>query len=119
MDGVLVGRASFGNPFVFRPAAETPDDPYYRVHLAREHARFYHETFCNYERYHFHPMRKHLGWYAHNVPGARYLRRDLSRSSSVEEVEEILDRYYDYRNKWRADGGPGISKPSLSQPTLL
>lgn len=35
-------------------------------------------------------MRKHLGWYVHDFPGARDLRNQLYRCSTYEEMAEIL-----------------------------
>ena len=102
MDGVLVGRASFGSPYVFRPVDEQPIDPYYRIHIALEHARLYHVTYSHYERYHFPPMRKHLGWYAQKLPGAKHLRRELTQTSSIEEAEAVIEHYFAYRRSWEA-----------------
>jgi len=35
-------------------------------------------------------MRKHLGWYVHDFPGARTLRNKLYTCSTFAEIEEIL-----------------------------
>ncbi len=35
-------------------------------------------------------MRKHLGWYVHDFPGARNLRNQLYRCSTYKEIAEIL-----------------------------
>jgi tRNA-dihydrouridine synthase len=35
-------------------------------------------------------MRKHLGWYVHDFPGAKKLRAKLYASSTFAEVEQIL-----------------------------
>ena len=45
-------------------------------------------------------MRKHLGWYAHNLPGAKHLRRELMQTSSLEEAEAVVARYFAYRRSW-------------------
>lgn len=102
LDGALIGRASYGNPFVFRdPATWTrPADPYFLLRVALEHARLYEASFRNHERYQFSPMRKHLGWYAHDVPSAKSLRRELTQTNNVEDVVAVLDRYFAYRKQW-------------------
>ena len=102
VDGVLIGRASYGNPFVFRPADESPlrSDPHRLLHVALAHARLYEASFGHHQRYHFPPMRKHLGWYARNLPGAKHLRRELTQSSSLHEAETIIERYFAYRQRW-------------------
>ena len=72
VDGVLIGRASYGNPFVFQPDGEKilEADKYRLLHIALEHAQVYEQSFSHLERYQFVPMRKHLGWYAHDIPAA-------------------------------------------------
>jgi tRNA-dihydrouridine synthase len=87
LDGVLIGRAAFGNPFVFQPEDEpAPAPPGQMIQMALEHARLYEKTFCRYERYRFLPMRKHLGWYVKNIRGASRLRAGLVETNSVCEV---------------------------------
>lgn len=97
VDGVLIGRATYGNPFFFgeeRPLAEgqTPDAA--RVHhfakIMLEHAYLYEQTYGHYENYFFAPMRKHLGWYARQMHGGKKLRVPLMQSSSPQEVTRIL-----------------------------
>ncbi len=89
VDGVLIGRAAMGNPFVFK---EEGGEVEYkeRLGVALEHARVYEEIFGK-ER--FLPMRKHLAWYAKGFEGASKLRSKLVRTESVEEVEKLLKAY--------------------------
>ena len=102
VDGALIGRSSYGNPFVFRPDGEKilEADKYRLLRIALEHAQVYEQSFSHLERYQFVPMRKHLGWYAHDIPAARGLRNDLARSSGLDEATAILKRYLDYRESW-------------------
>lgn len=102
VDGVLIGRASWGNPFVFRdedggentdPAATEEMAELrraQRAQIALEHAQFYEQTLRRFPRYYFLPMRKHLGWYIKDVFHARQLRARLMQSESAEEVATIL-----------------------------
>ena len=98
VDGVLIGRASFGNPGVF---AGTEPDKKQRVAWMLEHARKYEQyqylsdsvEQClsdEQKRRNFLPMRKHLTWYAKGFPGASELRQQLVRCSSVSEVERVV-----------------------------
>ncbi len=123
LDGVLIGRASFGNPFIFQPdqmlsAASQADNSQlvseqaalsperqeklaFRQRLlgiAIDHARLYEATFRPYERYHFAAMRKHLGWYIKDFAGASYIRARLMQTNSSQEVEVLLQQ-----NKERAN----------------
>lgn len=92
VDGVLIGRASFGKPYVFLPEPER--SAFLTTHnifaIALEHARLYEQTYGGGEKYHFLPMRKHLAWYARGVPQAATIRSALVRSASAADVEQIL-----------------------------
>ncbi|OGC82481.1 MAG: hypothetical protein A2V81_00280 [Candidatus Abawacabacteria bacterium RBG_16_42_10] len=84
LDGVLIGRASFGNPWIFQGHYPTLPE---RLKTALEHAYKYEEL---YGTTFFHPMRKHLAWYMHDFPGAKELRVELIKTNSASEVEKIL-----------------------------
>ncbi len=110
VDGVLIGRASYGNPYVFREDGRPPltdaelsqtDMNYQILRVALEHARLYEQSFAHSKGYHFLPMRKHLGWYTKRVPGASYLRRALIQTSSAEAAATVIDEYFEYRKSWR------------------
>lgn len=91
VDGVLIGRASFGNPFVFCLDTHQNEQQRQRlIHIALEHARLYECTFRPYKRYFFQPMRKHLGWYVKDIYGAARLRTQLVQTDSAQEVELLL-----------------------------
>lgn len=95
--GVLIGRATYGNPFFFgeEPApteGETPDPARVQrfAEIMLEHAHLYERTYGHYEKYFFSPMRKHLGWYARQMHGGKKLRIPLMQSNSPQEVLHIL-----------------------------
>lgn len=87
VDGVLIGRASFGNPTVLLKGAE----PTKKVRLGWmvEHTRLYEKIFGS---EHFVPMRKHLAWYAKGFEGASELRQKLVLTNSAREVEELMKK---------------------------
>ncbi len=117
LGGVLIGRASYGNPFAFRPgdaAAVLAGDPYRLLRIAVEHAQLHAATIGRDRPQRFLGMRKHLGWYARNVPGASGLRRDLVRTSSAEEVEALVTAYLAYRAGWEGMGAR--PRPTMRQP---
>lgn len=106
VDGVLIGRGSYGNPFVFRPgdvAAVLAEDRYRMLDIALEHARLYERFIGGAHRYRFLPMRKHLSWYARSIPSAAHLRRELVQVENVMQVEEVLARYHAQR-RWPPQG---------------
>ncbi len=87
LDGVLLGRATFGNPWVFTNKTISAKD---KLKVALEHARKYEQLF---PKTHFFPMRKHLAWYVKGFDGAADLRQKLVVCNSTTEVREILGQY--------------------------
>ncbi len=84
VDGVLIGRAVYGNPWIFTGKEPDLSD---RIQIAIEHSRLYEEIMP--ER-HFWNMRKHLAWYVKGFPGAGEVRKKLMKTDSSKDVEEIL-----------------------------
>lgn len=89
VDGVLIGRAAMGNPFVFKEGSEKLEYKK-RLKIAIEHARVYEEIFG---KDWFLPMRKHLAWYAKGFEGVGELRSKLVRTESADEVEKLIKEY--------------------------
>ena len=108
--GVLIGRASFGNPWLFRnrtqlkklineninPTSEqlphiipTREE---RLLMALEHANV-HAKLKGED--HYVEMRKHLGWYLGHFPGAKQVRNDLVRVNSLADVERVIQAALD------------------------
>ncbi|MFW5702766.1 MAG: tRNA dihydrouridine synthase [Candidatus Dojkabacteria bacterium] len=86
LDGVLIGRGTFGKPWVFEEIrGKTVSHNSSEVIL--EHVRL-HELYKP-ERS-FPQMRKNLAWYVGGFHGASELRSKLVRSSSATEVADIL-----------------------------
>ncbi|MEM7125744.1 MAG: tRNA-dihydrouridine synthase [Chloroflexota bacterium] len=97
--GVLIGRASMGNPYIFctdqkrfneKGEPTYPDLCYTLGAVALEHAKLYEKTYSHYTKYQFMPMRKHLSWYAMGIPGARKLRARLVHTHSPDDAATIL-----------------------------
>jgi tRNA-dihydrouridine synthase B len=98
--GIMVGRGSFGQPWIFdqikdllagRPARPAPPVEE-RFAIALDHARMV-------QGYEVDPhgaaveFRKHLGWYVKGLPNSADLRRRLHAVSSFAEVEGIFGDY--------------------------
>lgn len=88
LDGVLIGRAALGNPWVF-----CGKNPTLRMRLktAVEHSRLYEKIF---KGRHFLPMRKHLGWYCKGFPNASDFRQKIMQADSAKEAEEIIAKEF-------------------------
>ena len=89
VDGVLIGRGSFGNPFVFKK--DKQDINIFEVAL--EHCKLYEETYKDREKNRFLPMRKHLGWYVKGISNAKEVRMKLFRCESSDDVEEVFKEF--------------------------
>ncbi len=97
---IMVGRASFGNPWIFRdgrallegeapPAAPTAEE---RFRVALEHAGLALRLQGD-SRKTVMEFRKHLGWYTRGLPRASQLRERLFQVESMVEAEEIFRDY--------------------------
>ena len=84
LDGVLIGRASFGNPWVFKDHIPTQKE---KISVAIEHCETFIKLIPN---GHFPSLRKHLAWYTKGIPGSNELRNKLMSVNNIEEVREIL-----------------------------
>ena len=101
--GVMIGRGSFGNPWLFRdaqallsgrPRPEAPDADE-RIEVAMEHARLAIELQGD-SRKTVVEFRKHFGWYMKGLPNAAALRQQLFQVENMAEAERVFD---DYREK--------------------
>lgn len=85
IDGVLVGRATFGNPWFFSDHEPSIED---RFNVAIEHADYFENHLMEHA---FFAMRKHLAWYCKGFDGAREIRGKLMQTTSTDQVREILE----------------------------
>ena len=94
VDGVMLGRAALGNPFVFAEvraalagAAYTPPTAQQRRALALRHAEL---ALSEKGEHALIELRKHLAWYVRGVPGAVQLRMRVNEAATLDELREIL-----------------------------
>ena len=104
VDGVLIGRAAAGNPWLFadkeqvklalrgigKVTQQTSMSLAKRFNVILEHSRHYEHVGQNRC---FDGMRKHLLWYCRDLPGAAELRAPLVQVKSAADVEVILNNY--------------------------
>lgn len=113
-DGIMIGRGSFGQPWIFKqtralldgttpmptPSVET------RFAVALDHARMVQE-------YDVDPtgaaleFRKHLGWYVKGLHNSAELRKLLHQVRDIAEVEGIFETYLNSGLELRTAGGGG------------
>lgn len=94
VDGVMLGRAIFGNPWLFdedKKDVSTRE----RLEVMLEHTK----TFVEYlgEHKNFNIMKKHYKAYVNNFQGAKELRIKLMESESYEQIEKHTKDFIDSR----------------------
>ena len=96
-DGVMVGRAARGNPWLFREVAAyledgrklpLPDIEEKKKMILR-HAALQLETKGEYTG--VREMRKHLSWYTAGMPGSAKLRQRINLAERFEEIKELVE----------------------------
>lgn len=97
VDGILIGRGSFGNPFAFSNESDKEKNKAFEnkeiFKIALEHCKLFEQSYSYDPKYHFMPMRKHLGWYVKGIDGAREARIKLFQVNSPEDVEAIFKEH--------------------------
>jgi nifR3 family TIM-barrel protein len=91
-DGVMIGRAIFGNPWLFNRQRRIEDitmDELLETMLA--HCHLYEEIFGDDKK--FLVMRKHLMAYASGFPGAKELRMSLERVFTAADVVAAVEAF--------------------------
>jgi nifR3 family TIM-barrel protein len=86
VDGVLIGRAAIGNPWLF---SDHVPDWQQRCAVIKEHCQVYADQFPLST---FPAMRKHLVSYLKGFEGAKQLRLELSKATDPQTVVEIIEQ---------------------------
>lgn len=95
-DGVMIGRAVRGNPWLFHRVSEyletgklldKPSGEEIKAMMLR-HARM--QVACKGDYTGIREMRKHISWYTTGLPGSAKLRGKINSVESLQEMEELL-----------------------------
>ena len=128
-DGIMLGRGSYGQPWVFRQIRalmnNEPMPPMPSVEekfaVALEHARLvvaYENDLVGAAL----EFRKHLGWYVKGLHNSADLRRQLHQVSDFAQVEGIFTRYLEQKLEWDARGeqtSHDVSSDAADDPATL
>lgn len=95
-DGIMIGRAARGNPWVFRQIAAWLEDgtvlPKPEKEEVREmimrHAKL--QLACKGEYTGIREMRKHVSWYTAGMPDSARLRQRINMTESFGELEQLV-----------------------------
>lgn len=98
--GIMIARGSHGDPWIFTQARAAldglpvPPEPGVdeRFEICLEHARNAISFETDPDRAII-DFRKHLGWYTKGLPDGRTLRTELFQSTTLEDVEVLLQAY--------------------------
>ena len=97
-DGIMVGRAAQGNPWIFREIVayletgeklQRPTTEEVKA-MIRKHAKL--QLKCKGEYIGIREMRKHVAWYIAGYPGASRLRKEVCAVEHFDELEDLLTR---------------------------
>lgn len=98
-DGIMVGRGSQGNPWIFKQLAHyiktghllPKPGPEEKINMALKHLDLVIKHKGEYLA--VREMRKHIGWYIKGLKGAARLRNEINTVENKEKLEEILLEY--------------------------
>ena len=92
VDGIMIGRGIFGNPWVFSENGPPPEERWRaRLRLMVEHTRDYERTYGG--KRHFDIMKKFYKAYVSGFPEAKDLRVRLMETHGGAEVEAVLAEF--------------------------
>lgn len=107
-DLVMVGRASYGNPWIFEEiihalngTAFTPPDVESRLHEMLRHMRMILDHSEKSEQLAMREARKHALWYLRGYPGAAAFRARSAGLCTYADAEALAADYLAYREKRR------------------
>lgn len=98
-DGVMIGRASLGNPSIFKQvnfllaSGKESAEPTVQdiINMAHLHAQLMADEFG--EERGTRMMRRYLGWYVKGFRGASELRRELFQVTALKDVGNVFEEY--------------------------
>ncbi len=100
-DGVMIGRASMKNPWIYRQAAallagEAPEEPTAgdRRDVILAHFRLLLEQETE-PRFALHKLRTFTGWYTHGLPGGKHLRSRIGELTTPGAFLEAVDSFFE------------------------
>jgi nifR3 family TIM-barrel protein len=98
-DGVMIGRASMKNPWIYRQAAALLDgQPKYEPTVSDRHdvIRVHFEMVTTQEDpvFAMHKLRTFTGWYTHGLADGKRLRTRISEPTTPQEFLEVVETFF-------------------------
>ena len=88
--GVMIGRASMGNPEIFSTLKNTPP-PYSKKEVILKHLNLL-KTYFKTEKTLVAYFKKHLMWYVKSLPLATEIKRKIMLFTTLNEVNELIEK---------------------------
>lgn len=100
VDGIMVGRGSLGNPWIFREISHylqtgeklTKPTPFEKMQAMKKHINLAIEE--KGESVAIHEIRKHVSWYIKNLPNASEFRNLVNHTESSQALHSLIDEYF-------------------------
>ena len=100
VDGIMIGRGSMGNPWIFKQiqhyletgeslAKPTNQEKY---EILKEHIKL--DIFYKGEVVALNEMRKHIAWYTKNMKDSSQFRDQINHINNKEELLETVEKYF-------------------------
>jgi len=90
LDGVMIGRGIFHDPWFFNPLPQTPSKSEKLVQLLL-HTRLYEQNWGG--KKNFNQLKRFYKIYTNDFPGAAQLRAELMEAKTYEEVYQIVNAF--------------------------
>ncbi len=85
-DGVLIGRATNGNPWFFEGKEPSLED---RLNVIKKHVKYFEKL----SYLPFQTLKKHLAWYTKGFDGAKEMRMSFMQAQSGKDVYDVIDEF--------------------------
>jgi tRNA-dihydrouridine synthase len=100
-DGVMIGRASMKNPWIYRQTADriAGRDPFQpgleeRRKLILQHFHLLMEQEHD-AKFALHKLRTFTGWYTHGLPGGKRLRARINELHTPDDFFQAVERFFE------------------------
>ncbi len=99
-DGIMIGRAALGNPWIFREITENLGETIQQNHVSlgeKKQTILEHFTLVMQEKNEYtavREMRKHVAWYVKGLPEASLVREQINKCESKGEFEKVIEEYF-------------------------
>lgn len=101
VDGIMIGRAALGNPWIFRNIAYSLENGkkapiisnQEKYNVILEHYNLLEEEKGEYTA--TREIRKHIAWYVKGLPNASVMRDKINQVQTTDEFKEILKEYFE------------------------